>query len=48
MIMSHQKTKHCREGCIQKMQHDAAANSILTLEETFTAYKDELDRVDGG
>ena len=46
LATGHRNTKICREGHAKKLQHDAAVKSALALRETFTAYGDELDRVE--
>ena len=46
LATGHRNTKICREGHAKKLQHDAAVKSALALHETFTAYGDELDRVE--
>jgi len=45
-IKGHRNTKICWEGHAKKLQHDAAVKSALALHETFTVYRDELDRVE--
>jgi hypothetical protein len=42
----HEQTKHCMEGFERKVQHEAAENSALALEEICTAYGEELERVE--
>ena len=42
----HEDTKQCAEGEAQRVQHEAAATSIKALEECFTAYNEELERVE--
>jgi hypothetical protein len=42
----HEDTKQCAEGEAQRVQHEAAATSIKALGERFTAYNEELERVE--
>ena len=42
----HKDTKQCEEGEARRVQHKAAATSIKALEERFTSYNEELERVE--
>jgi len=42
----HRHTRLCREGWIRGKQHEAAEAARVALRKTFTAYGDELERVE--
>jgi hypothetical protein len=46
LLGQHQRTQLCREGCDKKVQHEAAETARVTLAQSFTAYGDELERVE--
>ena len=41
-----QNTKHYRDGWDRKVQHEADAKSMFTLERSFIGYGDDLERVE--
>ena len=46
MAIHHRSTKNCREGTERKTQHKAAVDAARALEQSFSAYGEELERVD--
>ena len=46
MANGHEQTRNCREGYERRMQHDAAARAGRALDRGFTAYDEELERVE--
>ena len=42
----HRHTRLCREGWIRKKQHEAAEAARVALRKTFTAYGEDLKRVE--
>ncbi len=43
---SHYNTAMCKDGVARKEQHAAAERTHLLLRQTFTAYGEELERVE--
>jgi hypothetical protein len=46
LLGRHQHTQLCREGWDKKVQHEAAETARVALSQSFTAYGDELERVE--
>jgi hypothetical protein len=46
LYKGHRHTRLCREGWIRGKQHEAAEAARVALRKTFTAYGDELERVE--
>jgi hypothetical protein len=46
LLGRHQRTQLCREGWDKKVQHEAAETARVALTQSFTAYEDELERVE--
>ena len=46
MAIHHRSTKNCREGTERKTQHKAAVDAARALEQSFSAYGEELERVE--
>ena len=46
LAIGHRNTTNCREGYERKVQHKAAVDAARALEQTFTAYGEELERVE--
>ena len=46
MTTNHRSTNTCQEGYNHKRQHKAATYSIRALDQSFTAYMEELERVE--
>ena len=46
LAIGHRNTKNCQEGYERRVQHKAAVDAARTLEQTFTAYGEELERVE--
>ena len=42
----HRHTRLCREGWVQRKQHEAAEAARVALRKTFTAYGEDLERVE--
>jgi hypothetical protein len=42
----HQRTQLCREGWERKKQHEAAEAARVALNRMFTAYEEDLERVE--
>ena len=46
LAIGHLQIKICQEGFEYRVQHQAAVDTIRTLEQKFTAYGDELKRLE--
>jgi hypothetical protein len=46
LLERHQQTRLCHEGWERKMQHEAAEAARIALARTFTAYREDLERVE--
>ena len=46
LYRGHWHTRLCREGWIRKKQHEAAEAARVALRKTFTAYGEDLERVE--
>jgi hypothetical protein len=43
---NHERSAHCQDGWAKRLQHEAAKNSAQAMDAVFTAYGEELERVE--